>query len=1210
MRYLAILLLCLFSLAARAETVSGVATLIDRQGTVEYRAGAAWQAATLNQKLSPGQSIRTGKNAKAALLLSDRTQVRLNENTVIDVVAVGSAPRSAGQTKFRQMAGRAWVQSKTPPKSLEWQTPTAIAGIRGTDWEMAVAEDGKSTLSVFSGAIAFGNEHGKLEVAADEQAVAEQGKAPVKMTVRNLRDRIQWVTAYRTAPWRFVALDGDSLPGLRQRLAETANPVVRGRILADLGRWNEAEQAFATVPNNPEAALGLAWCKLRLGDGKAAAALLAGAESLQGSEAWAYADAARLILDGDLDAARGKLNVLAGRTDLTQPAAWLMLSDLAAYEGRGDQALAEVDAGLKRFPDHARLLARQAQLLLLADRAGEAMAAADSAIGADLASFEGWLARAEVARREGDAQATLTAYDLALALKPDDDRAWFGRGSALAEREYVGPARADLNKALSLDPQGLGYQGELGTLESNAAEWQAAEAAYRAALAANPSDYVALTGLGVLEIKRGRPEAALENLLKAGVMEPRYARVHVYTAVAYWQLGDRSQAREELARAGELDDKDPLPHFMMAMINGDLLQPVDAVDAARRAMARLPYLKSLNQLANDQQGSANLGAAFAFMGMEDWARAYAQASYSPFWAGSHLFLADRYQGPYSKNSELFQGLIADPTVFGAGNRFQSLVQAPATNLDLSLRYTNSDSVDGFSPQVQFSGYRAEEMPKAWYLAYENVDWDLLDRPYDLDTLTAAFGIKPRHDIGIFMFADASRLDSEPVGTTSGGLDYDLSDRLDTRRLDLGLNYKFSPVSQVWLKGGYFNSEEDASGLMDVTYYDFFGGSTSYPNRDVSASSDVALPELGFRHSFESQGGHLITWGTDVARRKTKSTVTGDVPPGFFSISTAQRTDATLRESTLDLYASDQFKARPDLDLQFDLFFQHRDATARQQLTDIDVDLFGSTWVTPHTPAPAENRDANQFNPRLGMVWHPNDRLWWRVAYQDWLRPAGMSTLGPVATAGIPLDDRLVMRGGELNRVRLQGEWEATPATFLMGFLDYKDIDNRRFSLSPFAVSELESLGKLRPRDYGQLMREDLFEAVDAPSYEGGTLRQAGLAVNHMLSRQWGLMARYQYSDAEHSWGSGYVVPYLPRHSAAVGATWIRPDGWYVAGRLAYRSGRYTDEGMLDKLEAGVSADLDVFWQSPSRHWLLRFSANDLFDENLDSQYTAEVNYRF
>ncbi|MFA5082681.1 MAG: TonB-dependent receptor, partial [Hydrogenophilaceae bacterium] len=688
--------------------------------------------------------------------------------------------------------------------------------------------------------------------------------------------------------------------------------------------------------------------------------------------------------------------------------------------------------------------------------------------------------------------------------------------------------------------------------------------------------------LGVLDLKRGHPESALDNLLKAGVMEPRYARVHVYTAVAYWQLGDRKQAREELDRAGQLDDKDPLPHFMAAMMASDLLQPADAVDAARQAMARLPYLKSLNQLANDQQGSANLGQSFAFMGMEDWARAYAQASYSPFWAGSHLFLADRYQGLYTKNSELFQGLIADPTVFGAGNRFKSLVQGPATNLDLSLRYTRSDNIDGFSPQVQFSGYRAEDTPKAWYLAYEKVDWDRFDRPYGRDTVTAAFGIKPRYDIGVFAFADATRQDSEPADGF-----YDLTDQLDTRRLDIGANYKLNPASQVWLKAGLFTSDESASGLLFAD--------------DVSLGTEVRLPEFGFRHTFEHAEAHQISWGVDLARRAIDSRQ--DTVSCFLGTCLESLERFDLSERSLDLYVSDAYKVSPKLTVQGDLVFQ--DQRRRRDYRNYD-------GVSPD-PVYAfldENYDHDQISPRLGAVWHPTDDAWIRLAWQRWLRPSGMSALGPVATAGIPLDDRLVMRGGELDRIRLQGEWQAAPSTFLTGFLDRKKINNHRLPALPFAITELEGLDKLRPRDYGQLMREDLYEFFDVPDYEGGTVRQAGLAVNHMLGREWGVMARYQYTKSKSLLYSGWQVPYLARHTAAVGATWIRPNGWYLAGRLVYRSKRYADEANTQELSAGFSGDLDVFWQSPDKHWLLRFSANDLFDENLDSQYTAELNYRF
>lgn len=1201
-RILVLLTCLLLSLAARGESITGSASVIDLQGVAEYQLdlGAAWQPVVVNQKLRPGQTVRTGPHSRMALLLDDNTQVRLSEKTVLVIQAVGAKPLSAGQTKFRQLLGRAWVQSKTPPKQFVWHTPTAVAGLRGTDWEMEVAEDGRSLLSVFSGEVDFSNELGRVSVGADEQAVVEQGKAPIKLLVQNLKERVQWVTAYQVAPLRHIALDGDTLPFLRQRLNEMtatdpASRVQRGRMLADLSRWNEAEQEFISAhqaqADNADAMLGLAFVALHHNDAKAAADWLERSRALKSSENWAYADIGRMILRQDFSAALAALQASTQRQDLDQPVPWLLLSDLAAYEGHTEAALAHVQHGLERFPDNPRLYAQKARLLLFADRAAEAAEAADKAIGADLSSYDAWLARADIASREGDATTAFSAYDLAISLKPDDDRAWFGRGTAFGEREYVRQARADLSRALALNPAGTGYQGELGTLETFANETAQAQTAYRAALENNPADFVALTGLGMLELKLGHPQQALEAFLKAGVMEPRYARVHVYTAVAYYQIGEIKQAQDELTRAGELDDKDPLPHFMAAMIRSDLMRPADAVEAARQAMQRLPFLKSLNQLANDQQGSANLGQAFAFMGMEEWARSYAQASFNPLWAGSHLFLADRYSGLFSKNSELFQGLISDPTVFGAGNRFKSLIQAPGNNLNLGLRYTRSDSLDGFSPQVEFSGYRAEPKPLAWYVGYENVNWDLLDRPYDLNVFTAAFGIKPSHDKGVFLFADGSRQDSQPLGTLSGFGGYDVDDRLDTRRLDLGFNYKLTPTSQFWLKAGSFSSSEKTQGTL---------GSDPLTSR-----VDVSVPELAFRHSFETRGGHQISWGSDYGRRETEGRLRTDLFAAFglpdFWI---QHADSDIRERSWDLYLSDVHQIKPNLQVQGDLAYQRHDRRADDVVTDY---ISGS----PGAPVTnSENKDSHQISPRLGLVYQPDARTHLRMAWQRWVRPSTFSSLGPVATAGITLDDRLVSRGGELNRVRLQGEWETTPSTFLTGYLDYKDIDNKRFSIRPFAVSELESLGKLRPRAYGQLMRDDLYEFVDAPDYAGGTIRTGGFAVNHMLNKEWAVIARYAYIDSRNSTNAGLDIPYLPRHTLSVGATWVKPDGWYLAGLLTHRGRRYTDEANTAPLDAGLSGNLDIFRESRDKHWLTRFSADNLFDQNRDTQYTAELNYRF
>ncbi len=1192
----------LSSLAAHGEGIAGAATVVDPQGHVEYLsgAGAAWQAVAVKQRLRPGQTVRTGSHSRVALLLDDHTQVRLNEKTVLEIQAVQAKPRSPGQTAFRQLLGRAWVQSKTPPRQFTWQTPTAVAGLRGTDWEMEVAEDGRSRLSVFSGKVEFYNDLGRISVAANEQAMAEPGKAPIKLVVQNLKARVQWVTAYQVDPLRHVTLDGAGLPDLRQRLSETsagdpATRVQRGRILADLGRWRDAENEFGAArqarPEDAEAMLGLAYVALHDNDAKGAAAWLQRAQSLKASEAWVYADIGRLILSQDLGAALAALQVTTRRYDLKQPAPWLLLSDLAVQEGDIAAALEQIRQGLQRFPDDPRLYAQQARLLLLDDRAIEAARVAEQAIDADLASHDAWLARADIARREGDVAAAFPAYGLAIGLKPDDDRAWYGRGAAYGEREYIREARADLIQALALNPTGIGYQGELATLETLANEFAQAENTYRAALANNPADYVALTGLGLLELKLGHPRLALDAFLKAGVMEPRYARAHVYGAVAYYQTGEIGAAQQELARASELDDKDPLPYFMAAMIHSDLMRPAAAVEAARQAMHRLPFLKSLNQLANDRQGSANLGQAFAFMGMEEWARGYAQDSYDPLWAGSHLFLADRYNGLFSKNSELFQGLISDPTVFGAGNRFKSLIPGPANNLNLGLRYTRSDLLDGFSPQVEYSGYRVEPKPMAWYLGYENVNWNLLDRPYDLNVFTAAFGIKPNYDNGVFVFADGSRQDSRPVGNLPGFGDYDVADRLDSRRLDIGFSHKLAPTSQVWLKAGYFSSSEDTGGTL--------GGDP------VVSRVAVSVPEFAFRHGFETEGGHQIGWGADYGLRRTDGLLRSDLfassgLPDFW----LQHADNHIRERSLDVYVSDLYRFAPKLVLDWAIAYQQQDRQADSLVTDFILD-------TPGSPVPvAERRNIRRISPRVGLVYRANEQLRLRFAWQNWLRPSTFSSLGPVASAGIPLDDRLVSRGGELNRVRVQGEWESNPDTFLTGYLDYRDIDNHRLGIRPFAVSELESLNKLRPRDYGSLMRGDLYEFVDTPDYAGGTIRSAGIAVNRILNSEWAAIARYIYTDSHNSTDAALAIPYLPRHTIAVGATWVNPDGWYVAGLLSHRTRRYQDEANVMPLRAGLGGALDVFRESRDKHWLARFSSNDMFDRNRATQYTMELNYRF
>ena len=103
------------------------------------------------------------------------------------------------------------------------------------------------------------------------------------------------------------------------------------------------------------------------------------------------------------------------------------------------------------------------------------------------------------------------------------------------------------------------------------------------------------------------------------------------------------------------------------------------------------------------------------MALEAWARSTAHESYLPFWGGSHLFLADRYAGEFDRRSELMQGFITDPMVFGASNRFQSLLGEPGSHGTLSMRYNSSDDLHLIEPVLTLNGYGVSPVPAAYFV---------------------------------------------------------------------------------------------------------------------------------------------------------------------------------------------------------------------------------------------------------------------------------------------------------------------------------------------------------------------------------------------------------------------------------------------------------------------------------------------------------------
>jgi hypothetical protein len=525
-------------------------------------------------------------------------------------------------------------------------------------------------------------------------------------------------------------------------------------------------------------------------------------------------------------------------------------------------------------------------------------------------------------------------------------------------------------------------------------------------------------------------------------------------------------------------------------------------------------------------------------------------------------------------------------VFGGGLGFQTLIPKPGDHASASIRVTSAGGqVHGTSPKFQVSGFGNTTMPIAYFADHERYSLDFSTGPLDQRVSTLAFGVAPRHDIGVFLFADRTEMDSAMKDVF-----YNLKQKLRADRADVGFHYKISPTSQVWLKAGLFDSKDDTRGR--IAY--------------IPAISNVTVhqPEWGLRHTFDAGDGHEISWGVEKGDRRTTSDL---YDTSLLSYGIVGDERYLYRERSQDIFVSDRWRASPNLTLQGDLFHQDHSRAAE----------YANYLLLDSIPllAPKVTRQEfarSRINARLGLVYRFAQGPQLRLAYQSWIRPSTFSSLGPVATAGIPLDDRMVMRGGELTRVRSQMDWEVFQKTFVSAYLDGRKISNNRFSLTPFALNEIESLGKLRPRRLGTLANEDMLEFVNTPEYDGGRVGTAGAAVNHLLGDHWGIFARYVANSSTNTGtaNAGRQLPFMPNRISAVGATWASPGGWYFSSRLVHRSRRFGDEANLVPLESGVSGAFDLYWQSPNKTWLLRLSADDALDRNKPTQYTAEINIRF
>jgi hypothetical protein len=219
------------------------AEVVDVQGNGERKPAenAAWVPAHARDDLSGGAFVRTGPASKMALVFADETQVRLNQNSLLQVKSVAGS--AGATTTLRLELGRAWSQAKRVPDGLQLESPSATAAIRGTSWELEVDAAGTTTLAVLTGSVEFFNALGSVTVAANEAAVAAVGHAPVRIVLTNPHDRVQWVNALKFDARHFGPLASQSATLTAVLVAVESNDVAKARALLEAERKRGTKDA-------------------------------------------------------------------------------------------------------------------------------------------------------------------------------------------------------------------------------------------------------------------------------------------------------------------------------------------------------------------------------------------------------------------------------------------------------------------------------------------------------------------------------------------------------------------------------------------------------------------------------------------------------------------------------------------------------------------------------------------------------------------------------------------------------------------------------------------------------------------------------------------------------------------------------------------------------------------------------------------------------
>ncbi len=533
---LSLLILLLYSGNAFASQTGGEVVFVEGEVEILKAGKDTWRPLKEGARLEQGDLLRTGADGRAGIRLDDESLVRLHRYSRFQLTRIHHSrgllktTRDSAGSLYRLGQGELWLRNNNPSAHIDIETPTVVAGIRGTEIGVRIEPSQKVTISILEGRVEAGNDQGRTIAGNGEAIVTEPGKAPTRVLLLNPRDAVQW-TIRMPEHWQKL-------------LASPHNPA--SQAMRD-GQWLTAlQQLQDQVRAEP-----------------------------QDADSWELLALSALLLDRTESSAQAAGKVLALRPD--SASAWVLQGYVQQSAFALDAALQAYDQALQLEPDNLAALLNKARVLFGDDRLTAARRVADRAIAIapddpQARSMSGFLALAE--RRTATA---LQDFADVRAGHPGYAEAYLGEAIALMRQGRPEPAFDALATAVLLEPGRSLYLSYWGKMLYQVERPQRALRVLESAARADPRDPTPLFYQAVILRDLNRPGEAVKLLNRAialndrrGVYRSRFlldrdlASRNVDLSLAYGSLGLGAWAENKALKSVKSDYFNAAGHIFYA----------------------------------------------------------------------------------------------------------------------------------------------------------------------------------------------------------------------------------------------------------------------------------------------------------------------------------------------------------------------------------------------------------------------------------------------------------------------------------------------------------------------------------------------------------------------------------------------------------------------------------------------------------------------